>query len=163
MEWPADAPAVVMVGAALFSLIVACIALACAIAVRRRLRRTEEAIRRIETGRTKALSSAEHLLSAMHRMAAGYRRLASSLRDSSTVVPDSVQDIALARQEVERERAVAQLYWPEGVVPHVEQVTAITDGVDADAQVLEEKADKIEQHGSETAKLFKTRYLQAAA
>jgi hypothetical protein len=163
MEWPADAPAIATIGAALFSLIVACIALVSAIAVRRRVRRTEEAISRIETGRTKALSSAEHLLSAMQRLAAGYRRLASSLRTSSTVVPDSVQEIATARQEVERERAVAQLYWPEGVAPHVEEVTAITDGVDADAKVLEEKADRIEQHGSETAKLFKTRYLQPAA
>jgi hypothetical protein len=99
----------------------------------------------------------------MHRLTAGYRSLASSLRTSSTVVPDSVQEIATARQEVERERAVAHLYWPEGVTPHVEEVTAITDGVDADAKLLEEKADKIEQHGSETAKLFKTRYLQPAA
>src|SRR5262245_34714190 len=39
-----------------------------------------------------------------------------------------------------------------------EEVTAITDSVDADAKVLEEKAEKIERHGSETAKLFKTRY-----
>jgi hypothetical protein len=36
-------------------------------------------------------------------------------------------------------------------------------GVDADAKVLDEKADKIEPHGSETAKLFKTRYLEPAA
>jgi hypothetical protein len=99
----------------------------------------------------------------MCRLAAGYRALASSLRDSATVVPDSVQEIATARQEVERERAVAQLYWPEGVTPHVDEVTAIADGVDADAKVLEEKADKIERHGSETAKLFKTRYLESAA
>ena len=144
-------------------MILACIALLSAVAMRRRVRRAEEAVRRIETGRTKALSSAEHLLSAMHRLTAGYRSLASSLRTSSTVVPDSVQEIATARQEVERERAVAHLYWPEGVTPHVEEVTAITDGVDADAKLLEEKADKIEQHGSETAKLFKTRYLQPAA
>jgi hypothetical protein len=163
MEWPADAPAIIAIGGALCSVLVACMALASALALRRRVRGMEEAIRRIETGRTKALSSAEHLLSAMHRLAAGYRGLASSLRTSSTVMPDSVQEIAAARQEVERERAVADLYWPEGVTPHVEEVTAITDGVDADAKLLEEKADKIEQHGSETAKLFKTRYLQPAA
>lgn len=163
MEWPTDARAIIAIAGASLTLILACAALASAMTMRHRLRRAEEAIARIETGRTKALSSAENLLSAMQRLAAGYRRLASSLRDSSTVVPDSVQEIALARQEVERERAVAQLYWPEGVAPHIEEVTAITDGVDADAQVLEEKAAKIEQHGSETAKLFKTRYLQAAA
>lgn len=163
MEWPTDAPAIIAIAGAALTLILACAALASAMAMRRRLRRAEEAIARIETGRTKALSSAENLLSAMQRLAAGYRRLAASLRDSSTVVPDSVQDIALARQEVERERAVAQLYWPEGVAPHVAEVTAITDGVDADAQLLEEKAAKIEQHGTETARLFKTRYLQAAA
>jgi hypothetical protein len=74
-----------------------------------------------------------------------------------------VHDIALARQEVERERAVAHLYWPEGVSPHVKEVTAITDGVDADATVLEEKADRIERHGSATAELFRTRYLDRAA
>jgi hypothetical protein len=163
MEWPTDAPAVIALAGAALSMILACAALASAIALRRRLRRAEETIRRIEIGRTKALSSAEHLLSAMHRLAAGYRTLAASLRNSSTVVPDSVQDIALAKQEVERERAVAHLYWPEGVSPHVEEVTAMTDGVDADAAMLEEKADKIERHGSEAARLFKTRYLDSAA
>jgi hypothetical protein len=163
MDWPTDAPAIVAIAVAALSIILAVAALASASALRRRLRRAEEALRRIETGRTKALSSAEHLLSAMHRLAAGYRALATSLRNSSTVVPDSVQDIALARQEVERERAVAHLYWPEGVSPHVEEVTAITDGVDADAAMLEEKAAKIERHGSETARLFKTRYLDSAA
>jgi hypothetical protein len=163
MEWPTDAPIIIAIVGAALSVILACAALVSAMAMRRRLRRAEETIRRIETGRTKALSSAEHLLSAMHRLAAGYRALASSLRTSSTVMPDSVQDIALARQEVERERAVAHLYWPEGVSPHIAEVAAIADGVDADATVLEEKADKIEQHGSETAKLFKTRYMQSAA
>jgi len=163
MEWPTDAPLVIAIFGAALSLILACAALASVIAMRRRLRRTEETVRRIETGRTKALASAEHLLSALHRLAAGYRALAASLRNSSTVVPDSVQDIALARREVERERAVAHLYWPEGVAPHVEEVSAMTDGVDADAAMLEEKADKIERHGSETARLFKTRYLDSAA
>jgi hypothetical protein len=163
MDWPKDAPAIVAITGAMISVIVACMALAWTLAMRRRIRKTEETIRRIETGRTKALSSAEHLLSAMHRLAAGYRTLASSLRDSATVVPDSVQEISLARQEVERECAVAHLYWPEGVASHVEEVTAITGGVDADANLLDEKADKIEQHGSETARLFKTRYLEPAA
>jgi len=163
MEWPTDAPIIVAIVGAALSAILALAALASAIILRRRLRRAEEALRRIETGRTKALSSAEHLLSAMHRLAAGYRALAASLRTSSTVVPDSVHDIVLARQEVERERAVARLYWPEGVSPHVEEVTAISDGVEADATMLDEKADKIERHGSETARLFKTRYLDSAA
>jgi len=157
-----DAPEIVALGGIALSVVMACAALISASAARRRLRAAEEAIRRIETGRTKALSSAEHLLSAMQRLAAGYRRLAASLRSSSTVVPDSVEEIVRARQEVERERAVANLYWPEGVSPHVEEVTAMTDGVEADATVLEEKADKIERHGSETAKLFRTRYLDAA-
>ena len=163
MEWPADAPTIIAISGALVSVLVACMALTSALAMRRRVRGMEEALRRIETGRTKALSSAEHLLSAMHRLAAGYRWLALSMRTSSTVVPESVQEIETARQEVERERAVANLYWPEGVAPHIEEVAAITDGVAADAKLLEEKADKIEQHGSETAKLFKARYLQPAA
>jgi hypothetical protein len=163
MEWPTNAPAIMAIAGAAFTLILACAALAAAMAMRRRLRKAEQAIARIETGRTRALSSAEHLLSAMQRLAAGYRRLASGLRSSSTVAPDCVHDIALARQEVERERAVAHLYWPEGVSPHVKEVTAITDGVDADATVLEEKADRIERHGSATAELFRTRYLDRAA
>ena len=163
MELPTDAPVLIALLGAALAVILGGVALLSAMAMRRRVRRAEESVRRIETGRTKALSSAEHLLSAMHRLAASYRALASSLRTSSTVVPESVQEIALARQEVERERAVAQLYWPEGVTAHVEEVTAIADGVDADATLLEQKADKIEQHGCETAKLFKTRYLESAA
>ena len=163
MDWSTDSAALIAIVGVALSLILALAALVSGIALRRRLRRAEETIRKIETGRTKALASAEHLLSAMHRLAVGYRALAESLRNSSTVVPDSVQDIALARQEVERERAVARLYWPEGVSPHVEEVTEITNGVDADAAMLEEKAAKIEQHGSETARLFKTRYLDSAA
>lgn len=163
MELPADAPVFIALLGAALAVVLAGVALLAAMTVRRRVRRAEESVRRIETGRTKALSSAEHLLSAMHRLAASYRALASSLRTSSTVVPESVQEIAVARQEVERERAVAHLYWPEGVTAHVEDVTAIADGVDADATLLEEKADKIERHGSETAKLFKTRYLESAA
>jgi hypothetical protein len=163
MEWPQDVLTIVVIFVAAAALIVAGGGMVWTSATRRRIRKTEEAVRRIETGRTKALSSAEQLLSAMHRMAAGYRALASSLRNSATVTPDSVQEIATARQDVERERAVARLYWPEGVAPHVAEVTAMTNGVDADAKVLEEKADKIEQHGSETAKLFKTRYLDSAA
>lgn len=159
MDWPTDSPAVIATVTAMASLIMACGALAWTIATRRRVRKAEETVRRIETGRTRALTSAEQLLSAMQRLAAGYRTLAASLRTSATVTPGSVQDIATARQDVERERAVAQLYWPEGVAPHVEQVTAITGDLDADAKVLDEKADKIEQHGSETAKLFKTRYM----
>jgi septal ring factor EnvC (AmiA/AmiB activator) len=109
MEWPNDAATVIAITTAVASLIVAFSALAWTSANRRRIRKAEETIRRIETGRTKALSSAEQLLSAMHRLAAGYRALASSLRNSATVTPDSVQEIAIARQEVERERAVAHL------------------------------------------------------
>ena len=163
MAWPEDAPTLVAIIAGIASLIIAGIALAGTAAIRRRIGRTEEAVRRIETGRTKALTSAEQLLSAMHRLATGYRSLAASLRDSATVVPASVQEIAAARQDVERERAVAHLYWPEGVAPHVEEVSAIADGVNADAKLLDEKAAKIEQHGSETARLFKVRYLEPAS
>lgn len=162
MDWPQEAT-LIAITTAVAALIVAFGALAWTSATRARICRAEDAIRRIETGRTKALSSAEQLLSAMQRLAAGYRALASSLRNSATVMPDSVQEIAIARQDVERERAVAHLYWPEGVAPHVQEVTAISDGVDADAAVLDEKADKIEQHGSETARLFKARYLEPAA
>lgn len=163
MEWPEDAAAITAIATAVVALFLACSALASTLGARRRIRKTEEAIRRIEIGRTKALSSAEQLLSAMHRLAAGYRNLAASLRNSATVGPDSVHEIATARQEVERERAVADLYWPDGVAPHVQEVTAITDGVEADAKVLEDKADRIERHGSEAAKLFKNRYLEPAA
>lgn len=162
MDWPQDTT-LVAVGTAVVALIIAFAALVWTSATHRRIRRAEEALRRIEVGRTKALASAEQLLSAMHRLAAGYRALAASLRSSSTVLPDSVQEIATARQAVERECAVAHLYWPDGVAPHVAEVTAISDGVDADASVLDEKAAKIEQHGSEAAKLFKRRYLEAAA
>jgi hypothetical protein len=163
MEWPEDTAAITAIVTAIAAFIVACSAVAGAFGARRRIGKAEEAIRRIEIGRTKALSSAEQLLSAMHRLAAGYRNLAASLRSSATVVPDSVQEIATARQEVERERAVADLYWPDGVVPHVQEVTTIADGVEADANVLEEKANRIERHGCETAKLFKSRYLEPAA
>jgi hypothetical protein len=162
MDWPQDAT-LIAVTTAVVALIVAFAALVWTSATRNRIRRAEATIRRIETRRTKALASAEQLLSAMHRLAAGYRALAASLRNSSTVMPDSVQEIATARRAVERECAVAHLYWPEGVAPHVAEVTAISDGLDTDATGLDEKADKIEQHGSETAKLFKTRYLEPAA
>jgi len=162
MDWPTNAPVMIAIVTAMASLIVAFSAVAWTGATRRRVRRTEETVRRIETGRTKALSSAEQLLSAMHRLAAGYRTLAASLRTSATVKPESVQEIATARRQVARERAVAHLYWPEGVAPHVEEVTVITDGVDADANRLEEKADKIEQHGAATAQLFKTKYMDHA-
>jgi hypothetical protein len=160
MELPADPPVVIATVTAMASLLVACGALAWTIAIRRRMRKTEDTVRRIETGRTRALSSAEHLLSAMQRLAEGYRTLAVSLRSSATVMPGSVQEIATARQDVEKERAVAQLYWPAGVDLHVKEVAAIADNLDADAKVLDEKADKIEQHGAETAELFKTRYME---
>ena len=163
MNWPNDAPTLIAFVAALVSFIVALAALASVVRMRRRLRRTDEIVRGIETGRTKALASGEQLLSAMHRLGDGYRRLALSLRDSATVVPDSVQEIATARQDVEKERAVAQLYWPEGVASHVDEIASITNGVDADATVLEEKANKIDQLRLETAKLFKTRYMEPAA
>jgi len=162
MDWPNDAPTVIAIVAALVAFILALVALIVVVATRRKLRVTDDIVRRIETGRTKALASGEQLLSAMSRLAGGYRRLAVSLRDSATVVPDSVQEIATARQDVEKERAVAQLYWPDGVASHVDEVTSMTNGVDADAALLEEKAKKIEQLRSETAKLFKTRYMESA-
>ena len=163
MESATDGIVVIAVIAAVVSLIVSFGALIRASATRRKVLKTEETVNSIETGRTKALASAEQLLSAMHRLAVGYRTLASTLRESGTVVPDSVQEITKARQDVEQERAVAHLYWPEGVSPHVEEVTAITEGVDADPKVLDDKAVKIEQHKTETARLFKTRYLNPAA
>jgi hypothetical protein len=99
----------------------------------------------------------------MHRLAAGLPRAGgepAELVHSHAGFGPGDRDGAPGRRAGVRGRSSLLA---GGRRPHVSEVTAISDGVDADATVLDEKAAKIEQHGSETAKLFKTRYLEPAA